>query len=310
MQPGVCLRTGTAPSRHPQEPLGAAAEAWAWTGSPTARSGAPLNVLCSYSCGLFAGAHGARCPLRLPLGLLLRAEGGPGRPWQEGQTVVRPRGCCLLSRLQNLPVLIGSEAAVPLGVIELPDPLDTPTLESPASSQEGWVEPAHTGRGTALAPGRSRLGPGHPSTARCAGGESPPARAGRPIVYRSRAPGRMLPPHPSCAVISAPQQPWPRRLLRGQNLSQCLPRSPPPLLAGGRAARRGGKPGCEEPSCFPGAAKAGEVPQHALRMRPRIKMDAHSPPPPHKDPLSPPLMGLSSPGRGAAAPWSQEVSSP
>lgn len=85
----------------------------------------------SYS--LFAGERGSSGALSvLRLGLLLSVEGRPRKmPWQEGAQTVGEALCgrCPLSRFQN-PARShpGAEAAVYLGVIELPDPLDTPTL--------------------------------------------------------------------------------------------------------------------------------------------------------------------------------------
>lgn len=158
------VRTGTAPSGHPEAPL------WPpprrlqqrpglWTGPPPHTPGPrPIKsavFLYPRSVCRRTWSSGALSVFRL--GLFLRGEGWPrkSRGRRGPDRGEAPCGCCLLSRFQNLSVLIpGAQAAVPWGVIELPGPLDTPTLESPASSQEGWVGPTHTRRGRALAPGR------------------------------------------------------------------------------------------------------------------------------------------------------------
>lgn len=85
----------------------------------------------SYS--LFAGERGSSGALSVfRLGLLLSVEGWPRKmPWQEGAQTVGEALCgrCPLSRFQNpAGSHPGAEAAAPLGVIELPDPLDTPIL--------------------------------------------------------------------------------------------------------------------------------------------------------------------------------------
>lgn len=88
----------------------------------------------------------------------------------------------------------------------------------------------HPGRGEVLAPGqgcRSPSVPGQPAAARQGGGdESPPALAWpQLIVCESLAPGRILPPRPSCTCYLCPtadpgQRQWPLGSSQARLISQ------------------------------------------------------------------------------------------